>query len=123
MRSLWFGLLGGPAAWALRLVVSYAFVPVACLQGWQVWLHVLSALFFVIALIAALVARRRWQTLRETDEKTVAEQVTREQIIDEWSWKRSRFMAHLGLLMSSFFALVILAEWSATLFIDPCSVR
>lgn len=33
---------------------------------------------------------------------------------------RSRFMGVLGLLTSAFFALVIVAEWAAKLFLDPC---
>ena len=33
---------------------------------------------------------------------------------------RSRFMVVLGLLASAFFALVIVAQWTAHLFLDPC---
>jgi hypothetical protein len=33
---------------------------------------------------------------------------------------RSRFMTAMGLLASPFFALVIVAQWVAVLFLNPC---
>ena len=121
--ALWFGLLGGALAWGLRLVISYAVVPLACVQGWQPVLHALSIFFLVVALAATLVARRSGERLRRQEEGGVEGQPPDDPIGDEWSWKRTRFMAQLGLLMSGFFAVVILAEWATTLFIAPCVVR
>jgi hypothetical protein len=33
---------------------------------------------------------------------------------------RTRFMAGLGLLSAGFFALVLIAQWTAKLFLNPC---
>ncbi len=113
IRSLWFGLMAGPVAWSLRLLISYPLVTPACNQGWQLALHLVSALFVLVALAGILVAAHSWRVLRNTDKETV----------EDWSWQRRMFMAQLGLLLSSIFTFAILVEWTAAFVISPCAVR
>jgi hypothetical protein len=113
INSLWFGLLAGPVAWSLRLLISYPLVPPACNQGWEIALHAISALFVFVALAGILVTAHSLRVLRHTDKEAV----------EDWSWQRRMFMAQLGLLLSGIFAFAILVEWSAAFVISPCAVR
>lgn len=133
--ALWFGVLGGPLIWIARLIIAYALVPVVCVQDWPLGMHVVSATSFVVAMAAAIVAGRAVQKLRSERAQrvdgtlapqgtaSVATDLAEIEAINNWTGQRAYFMAHLGVMMSSFFALVILVEWATTLFILPCVVR
>jgi hypothetical protein len=107
--GLWYGLLGGPVAWLLGLQADYSLVRLACAKGTMLPLHLVSLATLLIALGAAAVAWRDWQRAGP-----------------EWPGEgggvldRSRFMAAIGLGAGALFSLVILAQWLAKLFLDPC---
>lgn len=117
--TLWFGVLGAPVVWGARLVASYALVAPVCRGGGGLVLHLASAAALGVSLIALLVAWRSYQATRPA-ERPPAE---RAGPVDPWVLDRARFMAVLGLLMSAFFALVIVAEWSGVFVTDPCVIR
>ena len=106
---LWFAVLGGPVAWFLGFNFDYALVRIACTEQSMVPLHLVTLLTLPIAVAAAWTGWREWQRAGggEPDEGGSV-------------LSRSRFMAVLGLLSGAFFALVIVAQWSAKLFLHPC---
>jgi hypothetical protein len=107
--GLWFALLGGPVAWMLGLGADYNLVRLACAKGTMLPLHLVSLATLLLAASAAAMAWRDWHRAGP-----------------EWPGEggsvldRSRFMAAAGLGSGTFFSLVILAQWLAKLFLDPC---
>ena len=102
MRNGWlfYGALGGPVFWALRLVIAYPLVPVACAQDSLLLPGLVSVVALVGAVSSAVVSV--WMLRRAQ------------------AHSRARFMAKSGLVMAVLFALVILAESVPMLFGDPC---
>jgi hypothetical protein len=86
---LWAGILAGPAAWATDLVASYAVVQWTCRHQRYDVLHLVTVAAVAVTLAGALAA---WRALQQS------------------SADRPRFMGVLGLSMSAFFVLVIVAE-------------
>lgn len=119
---LWFGWLGGAAAWAIYFVVGYALVEVRChssLLAFEAF-GVSGAAFLggLLALIAAAVAAAagvaaflNWTG--RTDPSTA------DPGGPEW-YGRSRFMGFVGTLLSALFLLTILMNGSAYFFLRPC---
>jgi nicotinamide riboside transporter PnuC len=109
MAALWFAVLAGPVAWMLGLNAAYGFVRVACDQQSLLPLHGVSLLTLLLALAGGATAWREWRRAG-----------------GEWpdegggTLPRSRFMTALGLMAGPFFALVIVAQWTANLFFNPC---
>lgn len=106
---LWFGVLAGPAAWALNQMVSYLFVPWACASGTRIMLHLVALAALLLALIGAAIAWRNWR-------KSGAEWHTAAGGIIG----RSRFMALGGFVLSLMFALVIVAQGYTSFMLGPC---
>jgi hypothetical protein len=104
----WFGVLGGPIAWAMQLQANYALVPQACAAGDLKWIHLTSAALLLLAISAVVIAWRDWIVTR----RKVA---TREE-----AEARSSFMALLGVFTSGLFALLIFAQAIPTFIFNPC---
>jgi hypothetical protein len=109
IASLWFSMLAGPVAWMLGLNADYSLVRVACAKGTMLPLHLVTLATLALAVAGGLVAWRDWQRAGR-----------------EWPGEagttldRSRFMSVVGLMGSALFALTIVAQWLAKLFLDPC---
>lgn len=109
MAWLWFAVLAGPVAWMLGLNAEYGLVRVACDKDSLLGLHMVSVATLLLALAGGLVSWREWKHAGR-----------------EWPGEeggpvgRSRFMAALGLMGSALFALTIVAQWVANLFLHPC---
>jgi hypothetical protein len=103
----WAGVLLGPAAWALHLQASYMLATFACEDVWRITFHVTALVTLALALAGAYIGRANWRASRRTGPEGLR--------VD-----RSRFMALSGIVLSLFFALVIVAQWIPTLFIEPC---
>jgi nicotinamide riboside transporter PnuC len=106
---LWFAVLAGPLAWMLGLNAQYSLVRVACARDNMLYLHAVSILTLLLAASGGWVAWREW---RRTGRAWPDEQ--------GGTMARSRFMVALGLLGSALFTLAILAQWVASLFLNPC---
>ena len=107
---LWFAVLAGPIAWTLGLNADYALVRIACTEQTMLPLHLVTLVTLPLAAAGGVVAWRawgragfRWPHVKPGDELT-----------------RTRFMMALGLLGSAFFSLVIVVQWMAKLFLNPC---
>jgi hypothetical protein len=109
---LWFALLGGPAAWTAHLLASYPLVLVSCRAGTTLILHSVTAATLIVAASASLAGWLEWRRLGEGAAPAGGEEAIR--------YRRARFMAVAGALLSGFFALVTLAEGVPVLFGDPC---
>ena len=109
IAALWFAVLAGPVAWMLGLNAAYAFVRLACDERTLAYMHASSLLTLGLALGGGAVSWREW---RRAGGERPGE--------GGGALPRARFMAALGLLASGLFALVIVAQWIANLFLNPC---
>lgn len=102
-------MLAGPTAWMTGLAADYALVRAACSGCSMLLLHFVTIVTLVLAVAGGLVAWREWQRAGA-----------------QWpgdggsALSRTRVMAALGLLGSPLFALAIIAQWAAKLFLNPC---
>jgi hypothetical protein len=109
IRALWTGVLLPPIAFLINLEVAYALVPKACASRNTLVLHLVHLVCFGMVLLAGITAWRCWTATGA-----------------EWPGEgggplaRSRFLAGIGVLMSGFVALVILADWIPSFMLDPC---
>jgi hypothetical protein len=114
---LWFGVLGGPAAWAAQLVIGYGIQEVTCSSGTRsdsLWglgvesaLWILTGLAAATALAAGVAALR---VLRSTEG------------LGGRGEPRGRigFMGYVGILASALFLLLIVVGGLALIFVDSC---
>ena len=109
LRALWAGLLLAPAAFLLNLEVAYALVPSACSTGTRVPMHIVHLVCLLLAAAGALTAWRSWRLTGETWPGGAGGRLS-----------RSRFMAGVGLLLSLFIVMVIMAQWIPSLVLSPC---
>lgn len=104
-----YGVLGAPIAWAAEFTVSYMTTQHACSTGAFWLLKVLSLVSLLIALTAVAVAFRTYQSAPKTVPQDSGTGVG-----------RSLFMGVLGLMVSTFFTLAILAEAVPRFILTPC---
>jgi hypothetical protein len=97
----WLGMLGPPAIWLTNFEIIYARVLPACSIKSNIWLIIAS----LIAL--ALIAGCGFLAMRELGGP--GENKTR------------RFMAQVGVMSASLFALATIAQIIAMLIMEPCS--
>ena len=109
LRALWTGLLLAPAAFLLNLEVAYALVPTACSTRTRLLVHIVHLVCLLLAAAGALTAWRSWKSTGETWPGEAGGPLS-----------RSRFMAGVGLLLSLFIVLVIVAQWIPSFVLSPC---
>jgi hypothetical protein len=101
---LFFGMLGPPLLTLLNLEISYAIAPVACLAGTKAGMHISTAIILALVILAGVGAamhlRRNW--------------------IEDTVLSRPGFMAMLGILESTLFSAVIIAQWLPDAFLSAC---
>lgn len=108
--SLWFGVIGGQAAWAAAVLIAYPTVAVVCdADASTIWIHLVRWSALAVALAAVAVAHRNWRTAGEIS-ADVAPTVA----------SRVRFMGLGGVILSSAGAFLLIVEDIATWAIDPC---
>jgi len=95
-----YGALGGAVAWATHLVVVYALLPVACLTGTGLVIHLTTLLFGGVVVGAIVVSWR----LRGRADAGPAE----------------RWLATGSILLNALFLFAVLVEGSAAFVVDPC---
>jgi hypothetical protein len=105
---LWVGLLAGPIAWAVQLLVVFSMAAWVC-DGGPAWLtHLVSLLCLLAATGGAYLAWRDWRTVGGWPESE-----------DAVDLGRTRLMAVLGMMGGALFGFVILAQWIAVMVL-PC---
>ena len=103
---LWIGLLGGPVAWALQLQGVYTFTPFVGED--RLPLHLISLVCLLLSFVGLWVAWQNWRAVGGWPSGS-----------DEGVSARIRLMSVVGLLTGTFFTFVILALWSAVMFLEP----
>jgi hypothetical protein len=107
---LWAGVLGAPAVWSLQLQLGYMMVPWVCTNGHLWVLHAITIVALVLAAVCFglcfLEHRRVGPGGLEGEEGGFP--------------GRTRFLAVLGMLVSSTFFLLILAQGLPSFFLNPC---
>ena len=106
---LWTGILGGPIAWALDLMASYAVVKWVCHTRNYAMLPLITAASLAMVVGAAAIS---WTALMRTTDDVPTDGGRPRQ--------RARFMAILGLASSGLFALQILAGAIPHWVLDAC---
>jgi hypothetical protein len=96
----WLGMLGPPTIWLTNFEIIYARVLPACAIKSNIWL-IISSLVCLTLIVGCGFAQR--------ESGADAENRTR------------RFMAHVGWMSASLFALVTIAQIIAMLIMEPCS--
>jgi hypothetical protein len=97
MRLVLFAALAGPLAWSTHNLLSVGLVPVACgLLGMWV-LHALTALTAALSASGVVVG-----------------------LVGDVHHPGQRFAVNTGILLDSFFVLVILAEGIPNFVLNPC---
>jgi hypothetical protein len=107
--ALWTGILAGPTALAADQLTSYALVTWTCTTERQEVLYVIPLVALAIAAAGGCVA---WQALRHTREHLPTDGGHPRQ--------RARFMAILGLTVTAFFAMSIVALAIPPAVLDAC---
>lgn len=107
--ALWAANLLGPLAVLACLEVSYMFADRACPTGDMLPVHLTALVGVLVASLGAAIGWREWRLWGAGHAGD-----------DGGPEGRSRFLAMTGLLVSGVAALVIVAQWSATLFFHPC---
>jgi hypothetical protein len=95
-----FGVLGGAVAWITHLMTVYALLPVACLTGTGLVIHLTTLLFGGVAVGAIVVSARGWQRPN--------------------AGSAERWLGAAGLLLNAIFLFAILVEGAAAFVVDPC---
>jgi hypothetical protein len=106
---LWAGILAGPTAWALNLGTNYALVQWACTTHNHTLLHLIAIAALAVVGGGAVLS---WVAYHRTADDASTE--------GERPRQRARFMAVLGLMSSSLFALQILAGAIPIWVLDAC---
>jgi len=107
--ALWFAMLGPALAWAIGFSIDYGLVHLACAYQNMLPLHAVTVVALAVTLGAGVVARREWRRVGGGEPGE-----------EPGPAGRARFMAAFGLLASGFFSLVLVAQWAAKLFFNPC---
>ena len=111
---LLLGTLAGPTWWFVHQQVSGVLVWWICEKGRSVaWLHAATGVCLIGAAAAGVVAWGVWrraaaQAAQEANDTRKTER------------QRAVFMGKLGVLLSVFFALVIIAQAIPNFLLDPC---
>lgn len=109
--TLWFGVVGGQAAWAVAVLAAYPTVAMVCDAGAStVWIHAVRWVAMVVAAVASAVAVRSWRRGRAATGSDTSDRVA----------ARVRFMGLGGALLSGSAVFLLFVEDIATWVIHPC---
>lgn len=104
----WFGMLGGPAAGFLLVLINYPVVDRACVTNSSNWLHIVQALFLGVSLLSGFTSWRLHERIGDWSETAPG------------LMARLRFMTTVGLLTSLMASLEIIFQWIPIFFIGAC---
>ncbi len=106
---LWYGVLGAPVVWLVRISAASALVPYACATGRTWTVHASTVIALALSVAAGAIAWRgwrRWEHGRDGD--------------GERPGTRSHLLALSGVLLSAMFTLAIVMEGLAPFYMGPC---
>lgn len=115
--ALWFGILTGPIAWAIQLLLVFGLPEaVVCAPGSrrsgkffslgiETVIHIINAAATGITAIALVVAYRQYRRFA---------------VADHTEGSRARWMATAGLFVSALFLIITATKFAGPLFFSPC---
>ena len=116
---LWIGLLTGPAAWSIQMIVGYNLEEIACrsaatseqIMGAGIKPIIIS-LTVVLMLLTAVAGALAYGCLRRAKEARG----------DDTGGERAHWMAYAGIVTSGFFEFILLLGLFPSLFLSICEV-
>lgn len=106
---LWFGVVGGQAAWGLAVLIAYPTVAAVCqAHGSALLVHAVRWVAGAIAITATLVSHGNWRRAERAGDAP------------RRAAHRASFMGFVGMLLSGAGVLLLFVEDLATWVIDPC---
>ena len=106
--AIWFGMLGGPFAGLLNLMIDYPAVDRACVSDNSLILHIFTLVFLAVAIAAGLTA---W---------TIRERIGERPSAAGDPLARARFMTTVGLFTAAAGVFGILLQWIPIFFLGAC---
>lgn len=109
LLSLSLGVLLGPVIALTNQELIYAADTWTCGHGYRGTMHLIPLLCLVVTIATAITAFRDWRAAGsgvEDEAATIA--------------SRTRFLAIMGIGISVFCSLVVIAQWAAIVVFDPC---
>lgn len=113
--ALWFGILAGPFAWGIQILIGYNLEEIVCSESSSsqdllgigvetviLWLHVI---LLAITIAGVVVSFSCWRRARAGDGSVGG---------------RAAWMAVSGMMVSILFLIVIASGFFPTLFLDTC---
>lgn len=130
---LWFGLVGGPAAWTVQTLVDLAVSSHGCyprlfpleapiLSSLRAIVITVSLAALIVCLVAAAAAVRTWSQTRHEHQGSsgAGEKHSNAAALLETGEGRTRFLAYAGLLTSILFIIAVLAHTVSIFIVGPC---
>jgi hypothetical protein len=130
---LWFGLVGGPAAWTIQTLVDLAVTSHGCyprlyplaspmLAGLRAIVITVSIAALIVCIVAALAAIRTWSRTRHEHQRSsgAGEKHAPSAALLETGEGRTRFLALSGLMTSIVFTIAVLAHTVSIFIVGPC---
>jgi hypothetical protein len=108
---MWLGVLMPPIAWLIQFQLRYSLVLWICHQQSRLALHLVSVVFFLIIASGGLVSWRTW--VREGEQMPTDDGMA-------MAHERNVFLALMGILSSSLFALALIAQTVGEFMVNPC---
>jgi len=108
--AVWWGVAAGPVAWGFDLGSSYAVTSHACSTGHFYVLHIISLICFIVALTGFVLAFGTQRKMPERADKQ-----------GHAPRDRAFFLSLVGITMSLFFAVIIIAGAVPRWILSPCS--
>jgi hypothetical protein len=108
-QRLWAGILTGPLSFLITLQANYMLVDLACGAGVRRVLHLMPPIAILVTATSGVLA---WKASRELSHGPST--------AGDVALSRGRFMAFTGIMASTFFVLVLLAQWVPVFFVNPC---
>jgi hypothetical protein len=108
--ELWISFLGAPIVWLIQFQTNYALVPWSCTHGKAYILHITSAAFLAVAGGLIVLSSRQYRESTRGDWSSAPEGLM----------TSARFMLLIGILNSTLFTLLILAQAIPSFLISPC---
>ena len=102
---LWYGALGAPIVWLVRIAAASALVPYACATE-RLWtVHATTVVALALSLAAGTIAWRGWRRCERGRERPGTS---------------AHLLAVSGMVLSAVFILAIALESAAAFYMDPC---
>jgi hypothetical protein len=116
---LWFGVLGGAAAWTAHTLVDWSIDETTCRAGFtdlagvpmKLVLIVTTLVFLLVSVIATVVAWRQWHVLRDAEGDDPLSQLR---------LQRASFMAVIGFGADVVFSLILVCTAISVLVFPVC---